>query len=134
MAIPPKTNLNGVAPPGTPTYEDTGVPADASNPFNPFNQIISGGSRARLLEFGNRLFDNTTDSFLTTLGVRGDKLFDGTWGYDAGWRYSNVKANSKAAVASTSRYNPILNQNNPIFQPGGVLDGTTCRLTRSAMR
>ena len=51
-------------------------------------------SRARLLEFGNRLFDNATDSFLVTLGARGDKLFDGTWGYDFGFRYSQVKATS----------------------------------------
>ena len=94
LAIPPKTNLNGVAPPGTPTFEETLIPADAFNPFNPFNQIISGGSRARLLEFGNRLFDNVTDSFLVTLGARGDKLFDGTWGYDFGFRYSQVKATS----------------------------------------
>ena len=64
LAIPPGTVLNGVAPPLTPTFEETQIPADAFNPFNPFNQIISGGSRARLLEFGNRLFDNTTDSFL----------------------------------------------------------------------
>ena len=28
--------------------EETGVPADAFNPFNPFEQIISGGTRARL--------------------------------------------------------------------------------------
>ena len=59
LAIPPNSNLNGVAPPLTPTFEETLIPADAFNPFNPFNQIISGGSRARLLEFGNRLFDNT---------------------------------------------------------------------------
>ena len=62
--------------------QSTGLPPDAVNPFNPFNQIISGGSRARFLEFGNRLFDNTTDNFLATLGLKGDKLFDGTWGYD----------------------------------------------------
>ena len=46
---------------------------------------------ARLSDFGNRLFDNETDAVLTTLGVKGDKLFDGTWGYDAGWRYSQLK-------------------------------------------
>ena len=74
--------------PLTPTFEETLVPPDAFNPFNPFNQIISGGSRVRILEFGNRFFDNTTDSFLVTLGARGDKLFDGTWGYDIGFRYS----------------------------------------------
>ena len=82
-----------------------GLPADAFNPFNPFNQIISGGSRARLLEFGNRLFDNTTDNFLATLGVKGDKLFDGTWGYDCGFRYSQVKATSTVGtVVSNSRF------------------------------
>ena len=109
--------LNGVAPPGTPTFEETQTPADAFNPFNPFNQIISGGSRARLLEFGNRLFDNQTDSFLVTLGARGDKLFDGTWGYDFGFRYSKVKATSTGTLVSTSRFNRILNQNDPIFLP-----------------
>ena len=123
LAIPPGTDLNGVAPPLTPTFEETQIPADAFNPFNPFNQIISGGSRARLLEFGNRLFDNTTDSFLVTFGVRGDKLFDGTWGYDAGFRYSQVKATSTGTLVSTSRFNRILNQNDPIFQPGGILEG-----------
>jgi iron complex outermembrane receptor protein len=117
LSIPPMTNLNGVSPPGTPTYAETNLPANAFNPFNPFNQIISGGSRARLLEFGNRLFDNETDSFLSTLGVRGDKLFDGTWGYDAGWRYSNVQATSIATVPSTSRFTTVLNGASPIFDP-----------------
>ncbi len=123
LAIPPRTNLNGTTPFGGPTFEETGVPATAFNPFNPFNQIISGGSRARLLEFGNRLFDNETDAFLATIGLRGDKLFDGNWGYDFGFRYSNVKATSTGTLVSTSRFNRILNQNDPIFQPGGVLAG-----------
>src|SRR4051794_19033366 len=91
IAIPPGTNLNGVAPPNTPTFEETGLPADAFNPFNPFNQIISGGSRARFLEFGNRLIDSVTDNFMATIGLRGDKLFDGTWGYDGGFHYNNIK-------------------------------------------
>jgi len=66
--------------PNTPTHAETGVPADAFNPFNPFDQIISGGTRARLAEFGNRLFDNETDAWLSTLGIKGDKLFDGSLG------------------------------------------------------
>jgi iron complex outermembrane recepter protein len=123
IAIPPGMVLNGVAPPLTPTFEETGVPADAFNPFNPFNQIISGGTRARLLEFGNRTFDNETDNFLATIGVKGDKLFDGTWGYDAGFRYNNVKASSTGTLVSASRFNQILNQNDPIFLPGGALAG-----------
>lgn len=125
LAIPPRTNLNGVAPPGTPTFAETGVPANAFNPFNPFNQIISGGSRARLSEFGNRMFDDTTDAFLATLGVRGDKLFDGTWGYDGGFRYSRVKETAESSQTSTSRFNEIVNQNSPIFQAGGALAGGT---------
>src|SRR5438128_1212903 len=84
LAIPPHSPIApGSEPPNTPTHAETGVPADAFNPFNPFEQIISGGTRARLAEFGNRLFDNETDAWLSTVGVRGDKLFDGTWGYDA---------------------------------------------------
>jgi outer membrane receptor protein involved in Fe transport len=125
IAIPPHTPLNGVAPPDTPTFEETGVPADAFNPFNPFNQIISGGTRARLLEFGNRLIDSVTDSFLATIGIRGDKLFDGSWGYDGGFRYSKVKVSQTGQFVSSSRFNQILNQNSPIFAPGGALAGGT---------
>jgi iron complex outermembrane receptor protein len=125
IAIPPGTNLNGVAPPNTPTFEETGLPPDAVNPFNPFNQIISGGTRARLLEFGNRKIDSVTDNFLATFGVRGDKLFDGTWGYDAGFRYNNIKVTQQGQFVSSSRFNQILNQNDPVFQPGGALAGGT---------
>ncbi|HJT82092.1 MAG TPA: TonB-dependent receptor [Chthoniobacterales bacterium] len=139
IAIPPGVPLNGVAPPNTPRFvgeagtgaggaflageHPTNVPADAFNPFNPFNQIISGGSRARLAEFGNRLFDNTSNAFLATLGVKGDKLFDGNWGYDAGFRYSEIENVTSGTLVSASRFNRILNQNDPIFLPGGVLEG-----------
>ena len=117
IAIPPQTPLNGVTPPNTPTFADTGVPLNAFNPFNPFNQIISGGSRARLAEFGNRLFDNETDAFLSTIGLRGDKLFDGTWGYDAAFRYSQIKNTQTGTQVSSSAFNRILNQADPIFDP-----------------
>ncbi|HEX4665606.1 MAG TPA: TonB-dependent receptor plug domain-containing protein [Chthoniobacterales bacterium] len=125
IAIPPGTNLNGVAPPGTPTFAETGLPADAVNPFNPFDQIISGGSRARFLEFGNRKFDNTTDNFLATIGIKGDKLFDGTWGYDAGFRYNEITVTAQSDVVSSSRLSQILNQNSPVFAAGGALAGGT---------
>src|SRR5205807_1706709 len=85
--------------------------------FNPFNQIISGGSRARTADFGNRLFNDETDAFLVTLGVKGDKLFDGNWGYDAGFRYSQVKVEEIDRLVSVSRFNRILNANDTIFQP-----------------
>src|SRR5947207_2033073 len=124
LAIPPQSPIApGAEPPNTPTHAETGVPADAFNPFNPFQQIISGGTRARLAEFGNRLFDNETDAWLSTIGGKGDKLFDGTWGYDAGFRYSQLKNIQTGQQVSISRFNRILNQNDPIFQSGGVLAG-----------
>ncbi|MGI8958085.1 MAG: TonB-dependent receptor plug domain-containing protein, partial [Chthoniobacterales bacterium] len=125
LAIPPGTDLMGVSPPNTPTFAETGLPDNAVNPFNPFNQIISGGSRARLLEFGNRLFDNTTDNFLSTIGVKGDRLFDGTWGYDGAFRYNKIKASSVSSVVSVSRLTQILNQNSSVFATGGALAGGT---------
>ena len=81
---------------GGPSYVETGVPMGAFNPFNPFQQIISGGTRARLIEFGNRVIDNETNAFFSTLGLKGDKLFDGSWGYDASFRYSQVQNISTA--------------------------------------
>ena len=118
IAIPPHTaNPAGTTPFGGPTYAATGLTPGAYNPFNPFEQIISGGSRARLAEFGNRLFDNETDAFLATLGFKGDKLFNGTWGYDFGGRYSQIKNTTTGSQVSSSRFNRILNQADPIFNP-----------------
>jgi iron complex outermembrane receptor protein len=118
LAIPPNSPIApGAEPPNTPTHAETGLPADAFNPFNPFQQIISGGTRARLAEFGNRLFDNETDAWLSTVGIRGDKLFDGTWGYDAAFRYSQLKNTVTGQQVSASRFNRILNQADPIFDP-----------------
>src|SRR5436853_1097088 len=118
LAIPPHSPIApGSEPPNTPTHAETGVPADAFNPFNPFEQIISGGTRARLAEFGNRLFDNETDAWLSTIGIKGDKLFNGSWGYDAGFRYSQLKNTVTGTQVSASRFNRILNQADPIFDP-----------------
>src|SRR5438105_13844319 len=118
LAIPPNHPFPGASPPpNTPTFAETGVSPTAFNPFNPFEQIISGSTRARLAEFGNRLFDNETDAVLTTLGVKGDKLFDGSWGYDAGWRYSQLKNVQTGTQVSASRFNRILNAADPIFDP-----------------
>src|SRR5438105_3086128 len=118
IVIPPHSPIApGAEPPNTPTHVETGLPADAFNPFNPFDQIISGSTRARLSDFGNRLFDNETDAVLATLGVKGDKLFDGSWGYDAGWRYSQLKNVQVGQQVSAERFNRILNAADPIFDP-----------------
>src|SRR5437764_445224 len=118
LAIPPHSPIApGAEPPNTPTHAETNVPADAFNPLNPFEQIISGGTRARLAEFGNRLFDNETDAWLSTIGIKGDKLFDGSWGYDTGFRYSQLNNTQTGTQVSASRFNRILNQADPIFDP-----------------
>ena len=122
FAVDPVTGVQ-ITPPNTPTAASTNLPPGAFNPFNPFQQIISGGTRARLAEFGNRVFNNETDAIFFTLGARGDKLFDGNWGYDYGFRYSQVKNTSTGTLVSASRFDRVLNQNDAIFQPGGVLAG-----------
>jgi iron complex outermembrane receptor protein len=114
IAIPPHAPGATV---GGPSYSDTGVPIGAFNPFNPFQQIISGETHARLVEFGNRLIDRETDAFFSTIGVRGEKLFDGSWGYDASFRYSQIKNISTDTQVSASRFNRILNAVDPIFDP-----------------
>jgi outer membrane receptor protein involved in Fe transport len=114
LAIPPHAPGPTL---GGPTYAETGVPLGAYNPFNPFQQIISGGSRARLFEFGNTFFDNYTDSVFTTGGVRGDKLFHGAWGYDAAFRFSRVYNATDWTLPFAPRFNRILNAADPIFDP-----------------
>jgi iron complex outermembrane receptor protein len=116
--IPPHAPLPGnVAPPNTPTPAEVGAPAGAFNPFNPFGQIISGSSTARIADFGNRVFLNENEAWLSTLGVKGDKLFDGSWGYDAGFRYSQILNISQARDVNGPRFERILNANDSLFNP-----------------
>jgi iron complex outermembrane recepter protein len=137
LAVPPHSNLLGVAPPNTPRFagqpEGTGigevqtpVPVDAFNPFNPFNQIIAGGTRARIFDFGNRLIDTENEAWLATAGVKGDKIFGSNWGYDGAFRYSQIYTIAQIQTASATRFNRIMNANDSIFQPGSAdFIGTT---------
>ncbi|PYL05967.1 MAG: hypothetical protein DME33_14940, partial [Verrucomicrobia bacterium] len=86
--VPPNHPFPGGVPPfGGPTPEEVAMPPGAFNPFNPFEQIISGGTRARIFDFGDRLIDNENIAERFTVGVKGDKLFNGTWGYDGAFMY-----------------------------------------------
>ncbi len=115
IAIPPHAPGDTV---GGPSYEDTGLPFGAFNPFNPFQQIISGfGSRYRLADFPNRVLVDTTEAVMTTAGLKGEKLFGGSWGYDAAFRHSEIKDTGSATQVSASRFNRILNAADPIFDP-----------------
>jgi iron complex outermembrane recepter protein len=93
------------------------APAGAYNPFNPFNLDITGGTRARLAEFGNRIYRNETDSALLTLGLRGEDIL-GRWNFDAGFSYSEVQDTARNTLVSAARFNRLLNANDPIFNPG----------------
>ena len=93
------------------------MPANAYNPFNPFPQIISGRSQGRLFELGSREYDSTVDSFFTTVGLSGDKLFGGHWGYDASFRYSQIESDIVIRTVSISRFQRTLNAADPIFDP-----------------
>jgi outer membrane receptor protein involved in Fe transport len=116
--IPPHAAIAaGAEPPGSPTAAEVGAPVGAFNPFNPFSQFISGSSRARIADFGNRLFDNENEAWLTTIGVKGDKLFDGSWGYDGAFRYSQILNISRTQDVAGPRFEQILNGNDPIFNP-----------------
>jgi outer membrane receptor protein involved in Fe transport len=99
------------------TPAQVGMPANAFNPFNPFEQVISGGTRARLLDFGNRIFDNENVAERFTVGVKGDKLFNGTWGYDGAFMYSQLTQYSTSIVTDGGRINRILNGADPLFDP-----------------
>ncbi len=114
IAIPPRHPGETL---GGPTYEETDLVEGAYNPFNPFQQIISGGSRYRLADFGNRLLDAETDVFFTTVGVKGDRIGGTSWGYDGGFRYSEVQNVTTGTFVSRSRFNRILNAADPIFNP-----------------
>jgi iron complex outermembrane receptor protein len=119
--IPPnhpfELDANGqpITPPFTPTAANVGMSANAFNPFNPFQQIISGTSRARIFDFGNRLIDTENIAERFTVGVKGDKLFNGTWGYDGAFMYSQVETIFKFQGIDRFRFARILNANDAIF-------------------
>ena len=92
------------------------APAGASNPFNPFNQDISGDSRGRLAEFGNRLIRNRNDASMLTAGIKGDNVA-GKWNFDASITASSVRDVTANQLTSASRFNAILNAASPIFDP-----------------
>src|SRR5215472_8587387 len=119
--IPPNHPLpGGAAPPNTPTPAELGAPPDAFNPFNPFEQFISGGTRARIFDFGNRFVDSENIAERFTAGVRGDKLFNRTWGYDGAFMYSQIEDIFNFQGITIPRFERIMNANDEIFNPSSA--------------
>ena len=97
----------------------------AYNPFNPFNIDITGGTKFRLFEFGNRILNTDSDNFMTTLGIKMENLAD-KWNVDAGARYSQIAVHQDFKLVSNSRFNQIVNAADPIFDPSSsTYIGTT---------
>ncbi|MEY2880782.1 MAG: hypothetical protein RLZZ15_3162 [Verrucomicrobiota bacterium] len=93
--------------------------AGAFNPFNPFNIDITGGTRARLAEFGNRIFRNSTDALLLTTGLKAQNVM-GSWNFDAYYSHSAIRDTSRNTLVSSSRFNRLVNANDSFFQPGSA--------------
>ena len=75
-----------------------------TTPLIHFSKSFPAPRMARLFEFGNQKFDSLTDAFFTTVGLRGEKLLDGNWGYDATFRYSHIDATTDFTVPSISSF------------------------------
>ena len=118
LFVPPNHPFPGGVPPfGGPTPAEVGMTPTAFNPFNPFEQIISGSTRARIFDFGNRLIDNENIAERFTIGVKGEKLFNGTWGYDGAFMYSQIEQVSRFQGINLLRFQRILNATDPLFDP-----------------
>jgi iron complex outermembrane recepter protein len=118
LFIPPNHPFPGGVPPfGGPTPAEVGMSPEAFNRFNPFEQIISGGTWARIFDFGNRFVDNENIAERFTAGVKGDKLFNRTWGYDGAFVYSQIEQISRLQGINPLRFDRILNAADPLFDP-----------------
>jgi iron complex outermembrane receptor protein len=118
LFVPPNHPFSGGVPPfGGPPPAEVGMSPSAFNPFNPFEQIISGDTRARIFDFGDRLVDNENIAERFTVGVKGDKLFNGTWGYDGAFMYSQIEQISQLQGENIPRFERILNAADPLFDP-----------------
>jgi iron complex outermembrane recepter protein len=115
VVIPART-ANPILTPAETTAGARSAPTGAFNPFNPFNQDISGGSRARLAEFGNRIYRDETDAYGVTIGLKSDSLFE-KWNGDLGFRLSRISTNTDNTLVSVSRLNRAMNAADPIFNP-----------------
>ena len=99
--------------------------AGAYNPFNPFNIDITGSTRFRMFEFGNRILKTDSDAFMATAGLKLENVMD-NWNADLGARYSTIGVHQNFKLVSNSRFNQIVNANDPIFNPASsTYIGTT---------
>ncbi|MEX0326134.1 MAG: TonB-dependent receptor [Puniceicoccaceae bacterium] len=92
--------------------------AGAYNPFNPFNEDLSGGTRARLAEFGNRIYREDTDAGMATFGFKLKSIAGSNWSFDNSFTYSYIDTTSRDSLVSISALNRLLNADDSFFDPG----------------
>lgn len=93
--------------------------AGAYNPFNPFNQDISGSSRIRLAEFGNRVYQTHNTAFAMTGGLTINNIADKFTANMVG-RYSTLENQTNNRLINTSKMLRALNAADPIFDPSSA--------------
>lgn len=118
----PANIARSAIPRGVDPARDRIAPLGAFNPFNPFNEDLSGSTAFRTAEFGNRIYRTTNTAWLATVGIKAKELFDKVTA-DMGYRRSSITAQGDDTVVSASRFNEIMNQNSPLFQTGGQFAG-----------
>jgi outer membrane receptor protein involved in Fe transport len=115
MVIPARTP-NPILTPAEVARGGRTAAIGAFNPFNPFNQDISGVSRIRLAEWGNRIFHTRNTAFAVTGGLAVTNIAD-KWNLDAGIRYGQIDNSERNKLISTSRWLRAVNAADPIFNP-----------------
>jgi len=117
IVIPANTDSPLLHPDDLATFGGRPAEEGAFNRFNPYNQDLSHGTRLRLFDFGNRVYENDNDAITLTLGAKTDDVADSGWNLDTGYRFSWIGEEQRSRVVSASRLNRILNENDPIFDP-----------------
>ena len=64
---------------------------------------ISLEQAARVWEAGNRIFIDTSDSYLFTLGLRAEEIAGSSWNLDVGGRYSRLEADTESYLLNITR-------------------------------
>lgn len=115
LVIPANTTTPIFTPTETANGQRSAAPG-AFNPFNPFNQDLSGDSRGRFAEFGNRVYRDTNDAINVAAGFAGNRIF-GEWDFDASVFHSRVTNKQHNSLPSISGFNRIVNAADSYFDP-----------------
>ncbi len=84
----------------------------AANPWNPFGANLTAG-RYRVVEAGNRQYDDINNTYQFTAGLRGDIIPEGRLSYETAVSYSRSENNTRAVQIGSQQLQNALNDVNP---------------------